>query len=97
VDAGTRWGAVEAAEGLPAGEPRRLELLAAALENELEALRRARDRRGAGAAPDPPRDEPAVRRALEATYRAMGKRAATLDERVALVDRANRVRPRSMT
>ena len=37
-----------------------------------------------------------VRRALEATYRSAARRAATAGERIALVDRANRVRPRTL-
>jgi len=37
-----------------------------------------------------------VRRALEATYRSSARRAATAAERIALVDRANRIRPRTV-
>ena len=37
-----------------------------------------------------------VRRALEATYRSAARRAATAAQRIALVDRANRIRPRTL-
>jgi serine/threonine-protein kinase PknG len=37
-----------------------------------------------------------VRLGLEQTYRLLARRAASVDERVALVDRANQVRPRSL-
>ena len=42
-----------------------------------------------------PLTEPALRRALERTYRAQARTAATDEERIRLVDAANRVRPRT--
>jgi serine/threonine-protein kinase PknG len=36
-----------------------------------------------------------LRRGLESTYRALARKAGSEDERIALVDRANGVRPRS--
>ncbi len=43
-----------------------------------------------------PLTERALRLALESTYRSLAGRAATKGERVALVDRANSIRPRSL-
>ena len=42
-----------------------------------------------------PAVEPELRMALERTYRSLAASAATADERIALVDEANRVRPRT--
>jgi len=41
--------------------------------------------------------EPGLRLGLETTYRALARRAGTTEERIELVDRANRVRPRTLT
>ena len=41
--------------------------------------------------------EPDVRRALESAYRSAARLSDDLDERIELVDRANTVRPRSLT
>ena len=53
----------------------------------------------AGAVPatimDTPFEERAVRLELEATYRSLARNAAANGQRIALVDRANQVRPRS--
>jgi serine/threonine-protein kinase PknG len=41
--------------------------------------------------------EPALRVGLERTYRAIARRASTTAERIELVDRANQIRPRTLT
>jgi len=51
---------------------------------------------GAGRVLDQPLEEQALRRGLEVTYRELARHATTARERIALVDSANRVRPRTL-
>jgi serine/threonine-protein kinase PknG len=83
-------------EQLPLDAEQRGVLAALVLEASLGLLDR-------GVSPDPamlvlgfPFTDRDIRRALEATYRSSARRAATPAERVTLVERANRVRPRSL-
>jgi serine/threonine-protein kinase PknG len=77
-------------------DPRRQALLAVELfEAGLAALGAGTPAAG-GRVLGRPMAEPALREGLEATYRQLARHAATPRERVELVDRANRVRPRTL-
>lgn len=79
-------------------DDRRAQLTAAVLEEGLALVLRE----GSGPEPVPSlfgwfMTEHDLRLGLEATYRASARRAPTAAERIALVDRANQVRPMSLT
>ena len=83
-------------EGLPSERHERAPLAARVLEACLALVRCD------GATTDPstsvmgiPFDERSIRLELEATYRSLARQAAGREQRNALVDRANQVRPRS--
>jgi serine/threonine-protein kinase PknG len=101
TDASPRLGDVRAAatllEELPIDEHTREQLSASLLEAALE-LTLAGRAAGAGRAILGRRmTERDLRFGLEATYRALARRAGTRAERVRLVDAANRMRPRTWT
>jgi serine/threonine-protein kinase PknG len=82
-------------EGLPTERHERAPLAARVLEACLALVRR-------GVSTDPstsvmgiPFDERSIRLELEATYRSLARHAASSEQRIALVDLANQVRPRS--
>lgn len=83
-------------EGLEIEPERRARLAAEVLEPALALTRRDgdQDRSALLGRPVAQRD---VRLGLEDAYRALARRAATGSERIELVDRANRVRPRTWT
>jgi serine/threonine-protein kinase PknG len=83
---------------LPEELAQRVELTGLVLERSLEICR------SNGRPADLPRSvlghefsELGIRLGLEETYRELARRAASVDERIRLVDRANHVRPRTVT
>ena len=93
--AGELQAAAVAVEALPAGEPTTEEARSAVLEAALALLGRGVTP-ASGVLLGRPCDESSLRLALEQSYRRRARSAATLDERVELVDRANRIRPRTV-
>ena len=83
-------------EQVPADREQRAPLSARVLERALALVRDGdSSAAAAGSVLGIPLREDELRRGLESTYRALARRAGSEGERIALVDRANRVRPRS--
>jgi serine/threonine-protein kinase PknG len=86
----------EIVHALPFERQERARLAARVLESCLALLQRDGSALAASATiMDTPFEERAVRLKLEATYRSLARNAAANGQRIALVDRANQVRPRS--
>ena len=101
TDAGTRVADILRAAGiveqLNLDREQRDRLTAEVLEAALDAVRDGGAPAGAGATVlGSAFDERALRLGLEQTYRSLARHAATNPERITLVDRANRVRPRTL-
>jgi serine/threonine-protein kinase PknG len=79
------------------GEPR-AQLHAKLFEAGLEAVRADGNVSSSGSPPvlGYPMDENGMRTGLEASYRALARYSSSSDERISLVDQANRVRPRTL-
>jgi serine/threonine-protein kinase PknG len=83
-------------EQVPADREQRAPLRARALERALALVRGGDPSAAAGGSVlGVPLREDELRRGLESAYRALARKAGSEEERIALVDRANRVRPRS--
>jgi serine/threonine-protein kinase PknG len=83
-------------EGVQLDAEQRARLSAEVLEPALSLTQRDGDQRRATLLGRPVAERD-VRIGLEGAYRSLAKRAGTPSERIALVDRANRVRPRTWT
>ena len=93
--AGELQAAAVAVEALPAGVPTTEEARSAVLEAALALLGRGVTP-ASGVLLGHPCDEPSLRLALEQSYRRRARSAPTLDDRVELIHRANRIRPRTV-
>jgi serine/threonine-protein kinase PknG len=93
----TLLAASSAIEQLPPGSDARLTLTTRALEAALVLLAHDGTVPGAGTILGHPLTETELRFTLEHTYRALAKRATSVSKRIELVDRANHVRPTTLT